>query len=65
MTNVPILFLSKAPLTWKDPERHLNEIGGLTISFLIGSNDVGEVVVPGKRTGPVDDRYLGYGRRTW
>lgn len=30
----------------------------LTVPFLIGSNNAGEVVVTGKRTGPVDDRHL-------
>lgn len=31
----------------------------LTIPLLIGSNNAGEVIVTGKRTGPVDDRHLG------
>lgn len=30
----------------------------LTVPFLIGSNNAGEVVVTGKRTGPIDDRHL-------
>lgn len=56
--RIPILFPSKDPTNLESlceaPEWNL-----LTVPFLIGSNDMREVIVIGKRTGSVDDRHLG------
>lgn len=64
MIRIPILFLSKDPTNLESlceaPEWNL-----LTVPFLIGSNNMREVIVIGKRTGSVDDRHLEYSRRTW
>lgn len=64
MIRIPILFLSKDPTNLgslcEAPEWNL-----LTVPFLIGSNNMREVIVMGKRTGSVDDRHLGYRRRPW